>query len=132
MKCPQCPVRSALDCVGETHSPVCRDVEAGMPGRAAQLVALAEGPGPLAMAANFAGAVVAHIADGGRLAPPGVQAGREAECRKCPHHDHHADSCLACGCGVVAAISFVGLDLKFKRSWASSRCPDNPPRWTPV
>ena len=76
MRCSKCPVRPGLACLGETHRPVCRDVEAGMPGRAAQLAALAEGPGPLAMAAGLAGAVVAHVADGMREAPPEVRAGR--------------------------------------------------------
>jgi glycosyltransferase involved in cell wall biosynthesis len=43
MKCDQCPVGAGLTCLGEQHKPVCRDVAGGLPGRAAQLVAIANG-----------------------------------------------------------------------------------------
>lgn len=89
-------------------------------------------PSMLKKAGNLASAVVGHVADGGRIAPPEVQAAREAECFACPHHDHPKDGCSACGCGVIGALSFVGLDLALKRSWASSRCPLKVPKWGPV
>jgi hypothetical protein len=38
MKCPHCPVREGLACIGEHHKPVCDDVRDGLPGRAEQLV----------------------------------------------------------------------------------------------
>jgi hypothetical protein len=81
------------------------------------------------MAVNFVKAGAAHLADGGRKASGEVQARRKALCDSCPKHDPAVDSCSACGCGTVKALSFVGLDLPLKRSWASSRCPLDPPRW---
>jgi hypothetical protein len=89
-------------------------------------------PSLSAMAGSFVGAVVAHVADGGRKASAEVRAQRAATCNACPLHDPQKDACTACGCGVIPALSFVGLDLGLKRSWASSVCPDSPPRWGPV
>jgi hypothetical protein len=128
MKCPHCPVRVGLACLGEQHQPACRDVANGLPGRAAQLIALAEGkplpaaPGLVAMAGNFVKAAVAHVADGGRIAPPEVQAARRAECfsSRCGQHDGLNDKCKACGC----------IAMNLKRSWASSECPQG--RWSAV
>lgn len=88
-------------------------------------------PTLLSKASSFVGAVATHIADGGRKAPEEVRAARLEACQTCPLHVE-PDGCTACGCGVNPALSFVGLDLELKRSWASSRCPDNPPRWGPV
>jgi hypothetical protein len=92
-----------------------------------------EPPGLLKMAANLVVAVVEHAADGFRKASPEVQAERERLCLACdPYHEKARDACRACGCGVIGAASFVGLDLKLKRSLASSRCPLGPPRWESV
>jgi hypothetical protein len=90
-------------------------------------------PGLLTMAGNLAAAVVAHVADGGRKASEAVQAERLAVCQSnvCGQHDAAKDACLACGCGLNPALSFVGLDLALKRSWASSVCPGSSSRWGP-
>lgn len=42
MRCDHCPVRAGLDCLGQTTPALCAEVEAGRPGRADQLVRLAE------------------------------------------------------------------------------------------
>lgn len=85
-------------------------------------------PTLLEKAGNLARAVVDHVADGMRIAPPEVQAERERQCYSCePRHDHARDACSACGCGTIGAASFVGVNLKLKRSWSSSACPDG--RW---
>jgi hypothetical protein len=132
MKCPHCPVAGHLTCLGETTPPLCILVEAGQPGRAEQLVALAEGgppaewetgpvgPSLITRAGNLARSVVAHVADGGRKASAEVQAARKAECEACPLLVDN--KCSQCGC--------VAMNLK--RSWASSRCPLDPPKWDAV
>jgi hypothetical protein len=128
MKCHQCPVRPGLVCLGETTPSLCLRVAEGQPGRAEQLVALAEveatppdhSPSLLTMAGNFAGAVVAHALDGGRQASEAVQAERKAMCFACDLHDHVRDSCSSCGCSA----------MNLKRSWASSRCPAS--HWSAV
>lgn len=87
-------------------------------------------PGLLTMAGNLAGSAIAHVADGGRKASPKVQAERRAICRACPLLVD--GGCTACGCGTIKSLSLVGLALDLKRSWASSRCPLEPPRWGAV
>lgn len=122
-RCPSCPVAAGFRCPGRDAPSLCRRVEAGEPGRAEQLRGIAEGnPTLLEKAANLARAAVAHVADGGRKATPEVQAARKAECLACPHLDQSRDACPKCGC------ILMGL----KRSWASSFCPDKPPRWDAV
>lgn len=82
-----------------------------------------ESPGLMAMAGNLAKSVAAHVADGGRKVSPEVQAERKAACFACDEfHDHARDRCRKCGCTA----------MNTKRSWASSVCPDTPPRWTAV
>ncbi len=77
-------------------------------------------------------AVVEHVADRGRQAPTEVQAERLTICQACPHSSKEATACSACGCGVIGALSFVGLNMVEKRSWASSRCPLKEPKWDAV
>jgi hypothetical protein len=91
-------------------------------------------PGLAMMAGNLAKAVVAHVADGGRKASPEVQAERKRICltNQCGCCIDGGKGCTACGCGTIAALSFVGLDMVLKRSLASSRCPLEPPRWEAV
>lgn len=86
------------------------------------------------MAGNLAKAVVAHVADGMAHAPPEVQAERKRIClsNECGHCIDGGKGCTACGCGTIAAISFIGLDMDEKRRWASSRCPLDPPLWEAV
>jgi hypothetical protein len=92
-----------------------------------------ERPGLLAMATDLAHAIIEHAADGFRHASPEQQAERKALCFACePYHEHDLDACRACGCGVIGAASFVGLDMTLKRSLASSRCPLGTPRWNAV
>jgi hypothetical protein len=79
-------------------------------------------PGLLEMAGNLAGSVVAHVADGGRKASPEVQAERKALCESCPLLDLQTNRCQSYGC--------ILMDLR--RSWASSQCPLDPPRWDAV
>lgn len=85
-----------------------------------------ESPSLPAMAADAARSLAAHLADGGRKAPPEVQAERMTTCRACPHLEPTMPACRKCGCGSVLK---GGLELKL--SWASSRCPDLNPRWGP-
>lgn len=128
VKCNHCPVRVGLTCLGEGSGiledglgPLCRDVANGLPGRAEQLVTLAEGtsPGLMAMAGSFARSAIAHAANGSRLASPEVQAERKRICFACSHLDKIRDRCNICGC----------IFMDTKRSWASERCPLDPPRW---
>lgn len=115
MKCQHCPVRAGLDCFGEKHKPACELVRAGQPGRAEQLIAMAENPpGLLEMAGNFAKAVAGHVANGMKPTPPDVEESRKAICMACPFHDAESDRCVKCGC-----------NLSIKRSWESSTCPEN-------
>lgn len=82
-----------------------------------------EPPGLATMAGNLAKSLAGHVADGGRKASPQVQAERKAACFACDEfHDHARDRCRKCGCTA----------MNTKRSWASSVCPDTPPRWTAV
>jgi hypothetical protein len=127
MKCHQCPVKPPLACLGETTPSLCRRVAEGQPGRAEQLVALAEGPSLLEMAGGFLAAMRGLVADGGRLAPRAVRKARRAACLACPHHDPGLDACRQCGCGSV-----IPGGLVVKRAIASSECPDSPPRFGPV
>lgn len=134
-KCAICPVRPGLTCRGEGRSPLCLEVAGDLPGLAESLVSEAEYdalPGLLEKAGNLARAVVSHVADGGRIASPEVQAERKELCFSCSHLDKTRDACSACGCGVICALSFVGMDMDKKRSWASSRCPLSQPRWEAV
>jgi len=93
-----------------------------------------QAPNLVQMAGNLARAVVAHAADAGRHASPAVQAERKRIClsNECGYSRNEAKACEACGCGVIGALSFIGLDMDEKRSWASSRCPLNTPRWDAV
>lgn len=79
-------------------------------------------PGILTLAKNLGTAIVHHAIDGSRIAPVEIQAERKALCFACDHHDHEIDRCNACGC--------VAMNLK--RSWASSACPLDPPKWLAV
>lgn len=130
MRCTDCPRPPGLACLGERLPHLC-----GRPDYREYLrnhdpeQRIDRGPGLLERARNLATAVVDHVADGGRIAPPEVQEERRATCFGCPLHDHARDACTKCGCGMNPALSFAGVDLALKRSWASSVCPDRPPRW---
>lgn len=84
-------------------------------------------PTLLTQAASLVGAVVDHALDGFRQATPQVAAQRERLCRECPHAVNGVAGCSSCGCGVIGALSFIGLDMNLKRKLASSACPDG--RW---
>ncbi len=75
-------------------------------------------PGAVRMASNFVGAAIAHLRSGLEEAGPAARAERKAACEACPLHEPRSDRCVKCGCG-----------LDRKRAWASSACPDVPPRW---
>jgi hypothetical protein len=77
-------------------------------------------PGLAEKARNLAGAVAGFVADGGRIAPPEIQAARRAECERCENLVNA--KCRLCGCVLMDA----------KRAMASSTCPDSPPRWRAV
>jgi hypothetical protein len=94
--------------------------------------AIQEPPGLLTQATNLTKAVVAHIVDGRRKASPEVQAERKRKCKACPYQENNAIGCRACGCGVIGAFSFIGLDMDKKRSMASVRCPLKDPEWVEV
>lgn len=85
--------------------------------------------GILGQAAGFAVAVVGHVLDGGRKASPAEVARREAACHACPDHVAATDACSVCSCGTRPGLVALGLDLKLKRSWASSSCPKIDPAW---
>lgn len=85
MRCAHCSVAEGLPCLGERAPPLCRDVKRGMPGRAEQLLAIAEGRA--------------------RPAAPDVQASRQAICRTCEHFDAEAYRCQICMCGLKLRIS---------------------------
>ncbi len=89
-------------------------------------------PSLVAMAASFASSAIGHAANGFRKASPEVQEARRAICLACPKSINEAKGCSACGCGVIGALSFVGLDMDEKRAWASSRCPLAVLRWGKV
>jgi hypothetical protein len=111
------PSCSRVPCPGETNIAHCEISRAAIHPR----------PGPVAKVGNAVKAVVAHVADNGRVASPAVQAQRMAICRACPEFEPTAPACRRCGCGTVVK---GGLELKL--SWASSECPLNPPRWKSV
>jgi hypothetical protein len=123
MRCDRCPVGAALACLGERVPHLCQLVAEGQPGRAEQLIALAEAnrPGLVPKLLRLTRALVAHIRDWFRKAPRRVRAERAATCRACPQWIVERDSCKICGCM-----------LSIKRGWASSRCPLEPPRWDAV
>lgn len=92
-------------------------------------------PGLLTKAANFVVSAHEHyVKDDGRKASPGVVAERERICRSnaCGKSVNDARGCEACGCGIDPAFVFVGLDMFKKRTWASARCPLDPPLWDKV
>jgi hypothetical protein len=72
------------------------------------------GPSLLQKAANFAGAVVNHVATGMQPATPEVQASRLAICasNECGYHDR--GKCLHKDCG---------CNLQAKAGWAEQACP---------
>jgi hypothetical protein len=69
------------------------------------------------MAANLVGAAAGHLASGLKMADDETREARLAICRVCPHFRGDG-RCALCGCGLDAKVA-----------WASSRCPDSPPRW---
>ena len=82
-----------------------------------------------AMALDLAKNAIAHAADGFRQATPEVQAARKAICLACDYADDNGKQCRACGCGGNSIMSYIGLNMDEKRSWATSRCPLIQPRW---
>lgn len=112
--------------MGQTVPHLCQLAAEGQPGRAEQLIAIAEGKAPTAasMAGSFFRAMRGLVADKGRLAPREVRRARRAACEACPFHVASPDSCSKCGCGSV-----VPGGLAAKLAIASSECPDSPPRW---
>jgi hypothetical protein len=76
-------------------------------------------PGTFRKALNFSKALAEHAKDGMRLVDDETWKGRLELCTLCPNRFY--DSCGLCGCPVDK-----------KASWASSECPDNPPRWGKV
>lgn len=68
---------------------------------------------------NFATAVAAHVATGGRGVTPGELAERLAICGGCEFFQ--GGRCSKCGCG-----------LWMKANWAEQSCPLDPPKWGPI
>lgn len=94
-------------------------------------------PGLFAMAGSLARSVVGHVVDvvkrgDAATASPAIQAWRKSACLSCEHQRDGAKGCVACGCGVIGAMSFVGLDMDAKRAMATMRCPLKVPRWGAV
>lgn len=146
VSCKSCPIdpNSVTPCCAITHGHrrLCELIASGRDDYRDVVIRLTNGgpppeakpPGLVAMSGNLARAVVAHVADGAHHASPEVQADRKRIClsNECGHCINGGKGCTACGCGTIAALSFVGLDMVLKRSLASSRCPLNPPRWEAV
>lgn len=135
MKCDKCVLPDS-GCKGERLSHLCgRDDYREFFRANPEPIRGGQAPGLVQMAGNLAraGAKQAHhVAKGGEFfAPQEVQAERKRICltNHCGHCVNGGKGCTACGCGTVAAISFIGLDMDEKRSWASSVCPLDPPRW---
>jgi hypothetical protein len=101
--CNPCPVSPELTCPGEGHRAFCADMAAGLPGRAAQLVALAEGrPLPGAVPARPATDLELRLAMAAELCPSGTG---PCGCgggppRSCGREDRPAEvwrvNCIAC------------------------------------
>jgi glycosyltransferase involved in cell wall biosynthesis len=111
-------------------------IEAIVPAKTAPPVAPtpAKSPGLLSQAASLGRAIVAHIADGGRLASDEVQAERRRICESnaCKLYDAANDKCTACGCSNNSTANWIGVSLDLKRSWASSACPARSSQWGAV
>ena len=73
------------------------------------------------MIANFAMALVQHIKEGSPITSPVDYAKRLKTCNACPHLNRESFRCGKCGCL-----------LEHKAKWATSTCPDDPPRWGPT
>lgn len=73
-------------------------------------------PGLMRKALNFSKALASHVANGQKLVSDEVWQKRMDQCMTC--EKRNMDTCTSCGCPVSA-----------KTSWASSECPDSPPRW---
>lgn len=98
MRCEVCPVPPGLPCFGLDHPPTCDDVRAGLPGRAAQLLLLADPWAPRPAAVRGDDVAAAIDAD---LCPHGAGAcGCGAEPRRCGHPERPAfvwrAACLRC------------------------------------
>ena len=71
-------------------------------------------PGIVQKGLHFGGALVSHIADGGKKGTDEEWEARLNICEGCEHKRPNANSCSICGCG-----------LKAKARWRSEDCPIN-------
>ncbi len=107
-------------------------VEANLPEiKRAATTPVVSRPNLLAKAQNLGRNMVTHVADGGRIASPEIQAERKAICQsnRCGLYDAASDGCWACGCSTRSAANWIGLNMETKRGWASSACPARPSLW---
>jgi hypothetical protein len=82
-------------------------------------------PGILQAAANFTRAAAVHIATGAKTAPDEVREQRLSICQACHLFNGTACTHKQCGCSIKEKRGFID-----KLSWASSKCPLDPPKWT--
>lgn len=74
-------------------------------------------PGLIEKAVNFTGAIVKHIASGGKKATPEQLKERLTICDGC--EQKKGNSCKLCGCA-----------LSIKASWTTQKCPLD--KWPPI
>jgi len=73
-------------------------------------------------ARTFSESLWHHIRNGHKHVDQATRKARETICTKCEHYrPKNGKECALCGCR-----------MPWKISWASSDCPDNPPRWEAV
>lgn len=126
-RCEVCPQEPGVRCIGECPGMdrICATLRGGN-GSAAGIVRLATGrpcpgatppapspalPGLVTRAANFAAAVVSHVAAGLPAAGAELAAARLAICRGCDRFVA-PNGCAVCGCNLAA-----------KAAWAEQECP---------
>ena len=79
-----------------------------------------ERPSLFQQAKNFGKALTKHVASGMKNVSPLQQEERLSHCNSCEYLDKDRH-CTICGC-----------DVDKKTLWASSECPDKPPRWKAI
>jgi hypothetical protein len=82
-------------------------------------------PGLIRRAMNFTRAAVGHARSGFRRVSDEAREERRAICSKCPLFDGSICTHKDCGCPIKDSSAFID-----KLSWASSKCPLDPPKWT--
>ena len=80
-----------------------------------------EKPGFVKKAFNFAKATSEYVRNGMQNVNAEMYKARLDICKTCPIFDEKKGTCTKCGCYI-----------EVKAKWATSTCPDDPPRWPAV